>query len=365
VTTPIEDRLRLELREMADEIQPSAPPLGLEHSAAVAARRHAVLAAVAAVAAVVVAVGAVAWLRGQRAGYIEPVDRPPKTFHLAETSSLAPGRSLLAVLPAASTEAERTWHLQPAAGGPPVALATTAWVEVAYSQQLSWDGTRVIRQHDSGADPRLEIVNLDTGAVNELGGRRGLCPQLSPDNRTVAVYDFTKGLVLLDSRSGRMLPRGLIDAEAEGVCSGIGWSPDGELLVVAGTGGSQVYDNRGRPVVRLPDRSSVNSGMSWSPDGESILMYDGNSARYVIRNVSDGSETALTAPAEALRPLGWAGSRVVWLAGQPGHQRLISTDRAGGDPRPWMRIAAGSTPIQTVQWSRDLSGRPEGDGLTR
>lgn len=361
MTTPIEDRLRVELREMADEVQPSPPPLGPDHSAAATARRHLVLAAAAAVVAVVVAVGAVAVLLSQRGGYIEPAERPPKTFRLAEATSQSPGRSLLAVLPAEGQETERTFHLQPAAEGPTVALATSAWVTNGYSQQLSWDGTRVIRQHDSEADPRLEIVNLETGEINRVGGRRGYCPQLSPDNRTVAVFDYIDGLVLLDARSGRVLLDGLY-ADAEGSCSGIGWSPDGKRLAVASSPGTLVYDKRGRTVRRILERWAVNSGMSWSPDGESILMYARNSARFVISNVSDGSETDLTAPAGAIRPLGWAGSRVVWLVGQPGHQHLTSTDQAGGDPQQWMRIAEGSPPIQTVQWSRDLSGLPRGNG---
>ena len=211
----------------------------------------------------------------------------------------------------------------------------------------------MIRQSGEAADPRLEIVTLQTGSINELGGRVGYCPQLSPDNRTIAIGNTSGRLELLDARSGETLLRGGLVGE---VCAAVGWSPDGRLLV--NDDGSTVIDAHGRPVTQLRHRLAVNSGMSWSPDGRSILLYSRDTGRYSIRDVANGSESFLQLPPGALRPLGWAGDRVVWLAGRAGDQSLISTDVTGTDPRPWMRVDAGDRPIETVQWSRDLSGRP-------
>jgi hypothetical protein len=115
-------------------------------------------------------------------------------------------------------------------------------------------------------------------------------------------------------------------------------------------------DDRGRTVVRLPGRVAVNSGMSWAPDGRSILLYDRAGGRYVVRDVTSGVESDLQRPPDAVRPMGWAGSRVVWLVGPPGDQRLVSTDRSGADPQPWMRLDIGDRPVESVQWSRDLGG---------
>jgi hypothetical protein len=86
-------------------------------------------------------------------------------------------------------------------------------------------------------------------------------------------------------------------------------------------------------------------------------MYDWKAERFVVRDVTDGSETVLRMPPGALRPLGWAGSRVVWLVGQPGDQRLVTTDQTGAEPRPWMLLDIGQRAVETVGWSSELSGR--------
>ena len=246
-------------------------------------------------------------------------------------------------------------QLQPAAGGPERELPLSAWVDSAYWQQLSWDGSRILRQRDSGGDPRLEIVDLATGRTSRLGGLRGYCPQLSPDNRRVAMVGTDRRLTVADARTGHVLWTG---GEIAEVCSMLGWSPDGRLLMVPGGSEQAVLDGDGKVVDRLGQRQGVNSGMSWSPDGHSLLLYDRTEGRYLVRDVTTGSERPTTRPAESLKALGWAGSRLVWLVGQPGNQRLVTTDQAGAGLRLWMRIDAGDRAIETVQWSRDLSGRP-------
>jgi Tol biopolymer transport system component len=171
------------------------------------------------------------------------------------------------------------------------------------------------------------------------------------------------GLVFLDSRTGRVLPNSSRWVDLDEGCNGMGWSPDGRWLVVGGpNSGSWLLDERGRKLQQIPGRSAVNSGMSWAPDGRSILMYDWKAQRNVIRDMINGTQRTLEQPVDALRPMGWAGSRVVWLAGQPGDQRLVTTDQAGGDERPWMRLDVGDRAVQAVEWTTDLSGRPAHGG---
>lgn len=375
----IEDRLRSMLRDRADAVRPSPPPVGLGHKASAAARRRLVLGAVASVVAVAAAVGAVALLREPRPNFIEPVRLPPKIFELSESVTPSPGRALVAVFPALGqgeefAEIARTPHLQPVNGGPTVVLATTDLDPLPYSQHLSWDGTRVMRQYAPGEGNRLEIVNLETGEIDRLDGRTGFCPTLSPDNRTVAIEDSDGRISMVDARTGRLLRRGPRISEP---CSGIGWSPNGQFLVIpvpkvvqpqsdtdviAAGADSLLLDRQGRAVARLPGSVGVNASMSWAPDGHSLLLFNRASGRFVIRDVTTGSESTLAPVAEAARPMGWAGSRVVWLVGQSGELRLITTDRTGKDWRPWMRLDAGDRAIESVQWSLALSGRPEGSG---
>jgi hypothetical protein len=86
------------------------------------------------------------------------------------------------------------------------------------------------------------------------------------------------------------------------------------------------------------------------------LLYDPQTIRFVVRNLAPGSESVLEPPGDALRPLGWAGSRVVWLVGQPGDQRLVTTDQRGADPRTWTNLAVGNRAVETVTWSQTLAG---------
>lgn len=363
MTTPIEDRLRDTLLARADQVRPSPPPVGLAGRAAAAAHRRRLLAAAVAVTvAVVVAIGAIGLLRNPGPEYIEPIVRPPKVFKLTEAETSRPGRSLVAVLPTDPSSAggtgRRTMQLRPAASNPVRALATTDWLGDAYSQHLSWDGTRVIRQSDEAADPRLEIVNLEAGTSSRVGGRRGYCPTLSPDNRIIAMVSFDGHLTLVDSRNGQIIWQGFSIADT---CAGMGWSPDGNLLTVPGPDSKTnfVLNARGHIVARLGAVQAVNANMSWSPDGRSLLAYDRVAGGFLIKDVLNDTETAILAtPPDALRPLGWAGARVVWLTGKPGDYRLVSTDLSGADQQPWMRIDAGDRTIQTVQWSWDISGRP-------
>ena len=357
--TSLEDRLRDTLQEMADEAVavPMLQRLEDDPGRPDTARRLVAVVAAAAAAAVLAATSYLV-LRSDEPSFLEPVERPPKVFRLSGETVTVPGRAQIAVFTPHLVEGQGTIHVHAATGGPDVTLATSDWVPSVFSQELSQDGTRIVRQHNYSGDPRLEVVNLASGAASKLGGYRGFCPRLSPDNRIVATFGFDAGgLVFIDGRTGRLLPTSPREVDPAAECPGIGWSPDGRLLVVGGRKESLVLDAGGRTVDRIPDRSAVNGSMSWSPDGESILMYHWKAGKNVIRDVADGSDRVLEPPAEAVRPQGWAGSRVVWLVGQPGDQRLVTTDQAGADPRPWMRMEIGDVPVESVQWSRELSGR--------
>lgn len=372
--TTLEDQLRHALHDLADDVQPVHFLSRLDR---VEARSHGKpsrrrMAVVAAAVVAAVATASVILLRLDRPSIIEPVQRPPKVFRLSGETTDTPGRALMALILARPKlavrdgENEDPQYVLPAAGGDAVYLPGSDRVPYSSTGGLSVDGSRLIREAVSNASavPRLEIVNLLTGATNELGGELGSCPQLSPDNGTVAVYsDASDQLQLVDVRSAAVRP-GPRDPSAvprsaawvSGECTGLGWSPDGQSLAVPTGDGSFVADRRGRILHRLPDRRAVNSLMSWSPDGHRILLYLESKGRFVVRDLASGEEPVLEPPEDALRPIGWTGTRVVWLAGKPGDYQLLSTDQRGDDVRTWMRFDIGDRPITGISWSRDLSG---------
>jgi len=137
-------------------------------------------------------------------------------------------------------------------------------------------------------------------------------------------------------------------------CGGLAWTPDSNRLVVRRLNGSLIVDRRGRPLSHIDGRYVVNGSMSWSPDGRRLLLYDKKSGRFVSHDVTSGSEVVLHRPAGARKPLGWAGSRIVWLAGAVGDQRLVITDDTGKDPRLWTRLDTQGLPIESISWSTPL-----------
>ena len=152
------------------------------------------------------------------------------------------------------------------------------------------------------------------------------------------------------------------DARA-GCAGGIGWSPDGALLAIgrpahlepATVDGTRVVTAAGRTVTDLPGHL-VNGSMSWAPDGLTLLLYTPRDGRYAIGRLDGSAPAPLDAPRDAVAAVGYAGTKVVWLLGGAGDQRLVTTDTEGGDPGPWVRLDVGDLPVASIQWSRDLSG---------
>ncbi|MGH8939056.1 MAG: hypothetical protein ACRDV2_06865, partial [Actinomycetes bacterium] len=246
--TTLEDRLRGTLHDMADEAV--AVPLlqRLENRPEVHPGRHRLVAvAAAAVAAAVAATTSYVVLRGNEPSIVEPVDRPPKVIRLADTATAAPGRVQLAVtLAPADANGFASTYAVGADGGPATLVPQSKWVPRSHTAHLTLDGTRLVWQLGDAAQPRLEVVNLRTGARDTLGGALGYCPQLSPDGRTIAMWGTDdERPALLDTRTRSQRPGPFdpaLDPPVAGGsgCAGFGWSPDGRILLVPLTLGSLV-----------------------------------------------------------------------------------------------------------------------------
>ena len=356
--TDMETQLRSALEDLADQARPT-PLLGrLEQEHHHSVRRYRLtIAAVAAAAAAAVAAGSLVVLRMDQPRIVEPVVRPPKVFSLSEVTSSSPGRSDV-VVSLSNVDGEASAHLLPAGSNETVQLPGSDLVPSSFTESISADGTRFIRQNDRYINPFIEIVDLRTGRRDDLGGVRGYCPELSPDNRTVALFS-DGGVQLVDVRTRTMQTLGPPARGPEPCGGGLGWSPDGDLLMIRSAEGARVVDRAGEVILRVPSAFPANGSMSWSPDGRSVLLYDRNNSRFVAVDVAGGGTTHLPPPSAGDRPVGWAGSRVVWLTGDYGDQSLVMTDPDGANAETWMRFDVGDRAIECVEWSVRLRGKLE------
>jgi hypothetical protein len=376
-TDTFEDRLQVALRDLADDLGTEPRLRWVAPAKPDRTRARRALAVAATVVAAVLLTAAVVVLRPDSSGIVEPVRQPPRVVGLSGQESAAPGRSVLAfTLSDASEPSVRQPYLVPVgsqdAVGLPLDLDQVVPTFNYARPQLSAGGGEYLVQDErrssylhSGDFPTIVVVDLATGRHNDLGGAKGFCPELSPDSRWVAYLGRT-GVRRVEVRTGRHLPvqRNEPRPDAQGGCAGgIGWSPDGRLLAIGRPGhfesretdSTRVLDLDGRTVVDL-DGHLVNGSMSWSPDGATLLLYTPQTGGYAIARLDGSAPVAVRAPADATTAVGWAGSRIVWLLGAAGGQRLVTTDRDGHELRPWLRFDVGDLPVSAIQWSRDLGG---------
>jgi hypothetical protein len=356
-----EERLQVALQDLADEVHPAQL---LDRTLEPWPRpvRRTLLVAAAAVAALVVGFASAVWLRTDGPHLVQPVQRPPKVFRLSGLTSDSPGRATMAVVLTDSGHTPSApAYLVPAAGGPVVAIPSSYGV-----QRLSSDGRVLMREDGASFAAAFMLVDLASGRA-QLFNHDAFHLALSPDGSTAAEYTAeTVELVDLGSGARQVLRRlanppgttalGAIESGTSSVLASLGWSPDGSLLAVRDGPDTLVLDRRGNVRARLPDTSMVNGSQSWTPDSRSLIVYEKQGPTFSIRHLDGSAPTVLSAPADAVLPLGWTGSRVVWLTGTPGSQRLVACEVRADRCGTWMRFDVGAVGVESVTWSTDLTG---------
>ena len=355
-----EERLQVALQDLADEVHPARLLDGPLEPRPRPVRRT-MLVAAAAVAALVVGIASAVWLRADGPHLVEPVQRPPKVFRLSGLTSDSPGRATMAVVLTDSGHTPGPAYLVPAAGGPVVAIPSSYDV-----QRLSSDGRVVMWQDGASFAAAFMLVDLASGRAQLLKDD-AFHLALSPDGSTAAEYTAdTVDLVDRGSGARRVLRRlatppgttalGAIESGTSSVLASLGWSPDGSLLAVRDGPDTLVLDRRGNIRARLPDTSMVNGSQSWTPDSRSLIVYEKQGPTFSVRHLDGTAPTILRAPRAAVRPLGWAGSRVVWLTGAAGSQRLVSCEVRADRCGTWVRFDVGAVGVESVTWATDLTG---------
>jgi hypothetical protein len=359
-----EERLQVALHDLADDVHPARLlDRTLEPWPRPQQVRRTLLVATAAVVALVVGIAAISWLRSDGPRLVEPVQRPPTVFRIPDRASDSPGPAMMAIV---LTGGDPPAYLVPAGGGPVVAMPPSPQIYGALSQRLSVDGRLLVRQNFGAVGRPNVVIDLASGRVQPIDDPVYFLA-LSPDGLTAAEY-ARDAVVLADLRSGtdRTLRRLAVPVAptpvgngfpgAMGMVGSIGWSPDGSMLALKDGSDTLVVDHGGNLRARFPRTNMVNGSQSWTPDSRSLLVYDGHGPTFSVRHLDGKAPTILRAPADAVRPLGWSGSRVVWLTGAAGAQRLVLADESAEHTKTWMRFDVGAKPVEGVTWSTDLTG---------
>jgi Tol biopolymer transport system component len=354
--TDVETQVRQLLQAVAERSRP-VPLLDTfwEQRLRARRRRRVVLSAVAVATATAVAVVTMFGGNPYRTTAPEPALHPPKVFHVTGAQSATPGLvRMLVTLGSSHGEQESLGYVVPEASGDAVRFVPNGRGTAALSEErLMSDGRTLLELGGMAANGDVILNDLVTGRERRVPNPHGDYAEMSPDGSTVAVWAPEVTLIDIASKRSRQILHigpGLVASNQ------LGWSPDGQKVAIKDKKGVAVVGLDGQLVIRWSDVSLVNGSQSWSPDGRSLLVYDTARSSYRLLSVDGGQGADLRTPPDAVRALGWTGERVVWLAGQPGAQRLITTDRAGAHPRVWTRFDVGSSAIESVTWSRALTG---------
>jgi hypothetical protein len=357
--TGTEERVRAALRDIAAESH-AVPLLGpLSRRRALQRRRRQIIipSAVVATAAAIVGGMLVAGYHFTNA----PVPAEPfKDLHLSGTSSTHPGLARMVVtLSRGGAEGITPYVVVSATGRAVQFVPTTLGPGTVDEHRLSADGRFVLQirglaRGPGGGGGTVVLTNLATGQGRRFSDSQLSWAELSPDGKTLALRDETK-VTLVDVATGllRPLPR-LTIRPALG--AELGWSPDGRLLAVEDIGETLIVDLRGHIRTRLRGMSLLDGSQSWSSNGQSVLVYDGTHPGVRVTPADGGPGQDVPPPTDAVRALGWTGDRIVWLAGYPGAQRLVTTDARGASASLWMKFDVGAQGVATVSLTRGLSG---------
>lgn len=364
-----EGRLEVALRDLADEVVPVRLLERLRPADEEIrwSRGHQVVVGLAAAVVLVVVAASLAWVRLDGPRIFEPVQQPPKVFRVTGATSTAPGRATMAVSLTDTSAEGAPAYLVASADGAVRKLPASSRLYPVESQRLAAAGRILVRKNQDAVGPAHVLVDLESGRVQPIDDTDALFLTLSSDGRTVAEYTPRDvRLRSLATGSRHVLRRlatpagssviGTDHPGSSGAIGAIGWSPAGDLLALHDGADTLVVDLRGGLRARLRGARLVNGSQSWSPDATRILVYDGAGARFSVREADGTGTTLLHAPPEALRPMGWSGSRVVWLSGSPGGQRLLTCDLSAQGCRTWMRFDVGTAGVEGVTWSAALAG---------
>lgn len=207
----------------------------------------------------------------------------------------------------------------------------------------------------AGAEPRVFLINLDSGQRDVVGNFPGMtfAPRFSPDGQRI-VMSFQQGaassLVEMDLRSKRTRALTQTDRIDTGPC----YAPDGRAIVFEsdrdGTQQLYVMGADGGGIRRITGGDGRYSTPVWSPRGDYIAFTKQLGGRFLIGVLKpDGSgERILTEGFHNEGPTWSPNGRVLMFfrdnPGPAGGPRIFSVDITGYNERPVQTPSFASDP---------------------
>jgi len=227
---------------------------------------------------------------------------------------------------------------------------------ILLSPNWSPDGKFVALNAYVGDQPRIELLDLQTGSLQTIANFGGLnsTPAFSPDGRHIAAtlsYAGNPQIYIYDLRTKKwrlFTHHGDINTSPT-------WSPDGKWIAFTSNrnGSPQIY----RKSMETGEVHAVslvgdyNTSPAWSPKGDRIAMISLKNWQYAVATVNvDGSDIRYLATGKVETPA-WSpnGQMLVYAYSHQGLRQLYEVPSWGGHPQA---VTPVSEDASYPAWSR-------------
>jgi Tol biopolymer transport system component len=244
-------------------------------------------------------------------------------------------------------------------------------------KEASWALSPTGAQLAVDTDSTLQIIDLPTGVVTELGSTAGSISSSawSPDGTRIVFAGQPRWIHTVDVRTGEVSPVVELSGDVEGI-DAFSWSPDGSRLAVRA-----VQEDGARLLVMGADGSSIRivakgelTTADWSPDGSQIVFAeeiwppqddDDPTGSYNIWTAPADGSTASLVYASSPGDRWWLWSGPVWspdgsqIAFSEEPNRAFVVDAAGSsdaepiDDLTYASWSGGSFCWECLSWIND------------
>jgi len=157
--------------------------------------------------------------------------------------------------------------------------------------EYSHDGSKIISASDDGS---IRIWNARNGqllkTIAPSADKVFISAVLSPDEKYIALIDYSEGISLWDAHTGILLK----SFESQYLIYRIAYSPDGKRIAVSGAlNGIMILNARDLTVDQTINTLGISTGVAFSPDGEKVAYSCLDMTTRIWELRSDGEQSAI------------------------------------------------------------------------